>query len=380
MGAKTGIEWTGATWSPNKGCERVSPGCQNCYAERLAGRFCGTGLPMEGFAELMSSGARWTRRVELDPERLAIPLRWKRPRSIFVNSQSDTFHEKLSVQDIACVFGAMAAAPQHTFQVLTKRSRRMVEWFAWLHCELVAPGLRFVVPALIEHAAARARAAGHEDVADRLCKAANDRAGVSTWPLPNVLLGVSVEGPDWLSRVDDLLSIRNPAGHFVSAEPLLAGLTLKPHLASFCKEHDFPGGMCTFSCPKRRQGLSWVIVGGESGGANARSMDVAWARKIVRECKAAGVACFIKQLGAYPHSGEEGAGWAADFASGSDKHWRWDDRPVPHGIISVYEQRHKKGGDPEEWPLDLRVRELPEVLVQRARDFEALEATRRGRS
>src|SRR3990167_943690 len=128
MGADSKIEWTrgddgtpGATWNPTRGCSRVSSGCKNCYAERVAERFSGHGQPYAGLAT--RSPARWTGEVRLVPEMLGAPLRWQ-PRRIFVNSMSDMFHEVLSDEEIAAVFGVMAAAPQHTIHILTKRPER----------------------------------------------------------------------------------------------------------------------------------------------------------------------------------------------------------------------------------------------------------------
>ena len=137
-----GIAWTDVTWNPVRGCSRVSEGCRNCYAERMATRFSGPGQPYEGLVTVPAGGrhgesgrartgirGKWNGVVRLIPERLADPLHWRRPRKVFVNSMSDLFHESLSNEQIAAVFGVMAAAPQHTFQVLTKRANRMLAWF-----------------------------------------------------------------------------------------------------------------------------------------------------------------------------------------------------------------------------------------------------------
>ena len=123
MGDATSISWTDATWNPVRGCSRVSDGCRNCYAETVAARFSGPGQAYEGLADRARKGSKWTGVVRMVPEHLADPMRWKRPRRIFVNSMSDLFHESLSNEQIAAVFGVMAAAPQHTFQVLTKRGQ-----------------------------------------------------------------------------------------------------------------------------------------------------------------------------------------------------------------------------------------------------------------
>src|SRR3990170_2369205 len=97
MGTMTKIEWTDSTWNPVRGCTRVSEGCRNCYAERIAARFSGPGQRYQGFARMTpSDGARWTGKVELIPDKLEEPLHWRKPRRIFVNSMSDLFHETLA--------------------------------------------------------------------------------------------------------------------------------------------------------------------------------------------------------------------------------------------------------------------------------------------
>ena len=139
MSQKSKIEWTDATWNPVRGCSRVSEGCRNCYAERIAARFNGfqfDGMaadsvrfqPFSGFAEMTKAGPRWTGKVELIESALDAPLHWKKPRRIFVNSISDLFHESLPDEAIDRVFAVMALCPQHTFQVLTKRPERMLWW------------------------------------------------------------------------------------------------------------------------------------------------------------------------------------------------------------------------------------------------------------
>src|SRR5271156_1075393 len=126
MGVKTSISWTDATWNPARGCSIVSPGCHNCYAMRVAARFSAKGEPYEGLAKFSSVKRlpQWTGKVRLVPEHLADPLRWTTPRRVFVNSMSDMFHDGLSNEHIAAVFGVMAASTRHTFQLLTKRARR----------------------------------------------------------------------------------------------------------------------------------------------------------------------------------------------------------------------------------------------------------------
>src|SRR5208337_3481337 len=125
---KTSIAWTEYTWNPVRGCSRVSKGCEHCYAERMAAR----GLPEmkspttgEPFAVMTPSGPHWTGKVELIPSMLDVPLRRKKPTTYFVNSTSDLFHERLPWRDIVSVFAVMFLARRHTFQILTKRAKRM---------------------------------------------------------------------------------------------------------------------------------------------------------------------------------------------------------------------------------------------------------------
>ena len=189
------IEWTDATWNPIRGCSRVSEGCRHCYAERVAARFSGPGQPYEGLVRISNTldGRKptgWNGTVRMVAEHLADPLRWKKPRRIFVNSMSDLFHERLTNEQIAAVFGVMAAAGSHTFQVLTKRAARMREWFAWAG----------------DHGASGARSACRASAALYL-GALPEPPGADTWPLPNVWLGVSAENQAAADeRIPDLLA------------------------------------------------------------------------------------------------------------------------------------------------------------------------------
>ena len=124
----TKIEWTETTWNPVRGCTRVSEGCRFCYAERIAARFSGRGLAFEGFAKQTESGPQWTREVLPIHALLNEPLKWKKPKRIFVNSMSDLFHEKIELDFIRDVFSVMQTAHWHKFQVLTKRSTRLLQY------------------------------------------------------------------------------------------------------------------------------------------------------------------------------------------------------------------------------------------------------------
>jgi protein gp37 len=169
MSDQSGIEWTDATWNPVTGCTKVSPGCKNCYAERLAVRLRAMGNPRyrNGFA------------VTLHPDQLTLPLRWRRPKRVFVNSMSDLFHEAVPDEYIRDVFDVMAKADWHTFQILTKRSTRLV-------------ALASDLP----------------------------------WP-PNVWQGVSVESARYIWRIAGLQMV--PAAvRFLSVEPLLGAIPNLP--------------------------------------------------------------------------------------------------------------------------------------------------------
>lgn len=213
-----GIAWCDETWNPIRGCSRVSEGCRACYAEAFAARFAKPRQPYHGLAEMTPSGPRWTGKVRLVPEHLADPLKWRKPRRVFVNSMSDLFHEGLKNEEIAAVFGIMAAAPRHTFQVLTKRPERMLEWFCWY--DENRNKRRFRHPELIEHAAAIVRPIIGDD-ADIIFRAANACAGRDSWPLPNVWLGVSVENQKTADERIPLLLQAPAALRWVSFEPAL---------------------------------------------------------------------------------------------------------------------------------------------------------------
>ncbi len=333
----TSIQWSQLVWNPLRGCSRVSPGCENCYAETIAERFSGPGLHFEGYAE---RGKGWTRKVSLlGGDKLLDPLHWKAPRKIFVNSMSDLFHEAITNEQIAAIFGVMAACPQHTFQVLTKRAARMRAWFAWME---------------------EARVLGSEPLAECLLGAispgtTSSRARLAAltvkrpWPLPNVHLGVSVENQHYADeRIPDLL--HTPAVvRWVSAEPLLDGIELGRYLDSqgwyAQKVWTAPGSA---PIPPHHQGsLDWVVVGGESG-HHARPFDLVWARALLNQCGRYHVPIFVKQLG----------------AKAFDQLVMDDQRRPLGGVRRLLTDSH--GGDMDEWPIDLRVRQWPDDPVARA--------------
>lgn len=289
MGDKTTIGWTDATWNPIRGCSRVSPGCQHCYAETVAGRFCGPGQAYEGLVKITAGGdRRWNGEVRMVPEHLGDPLRWRRPRRIFVNSMSDLFHEALTNEQIAAVFGVMAAAPQHTFQVLTKRAERMHAWFAWAGREFALrqrgiTSAPHVFRAMLD-AAFEELGKPHKPALDASWSAHED----DLWPLPNVWLGVSVEDQERTERIPWLL--KTPARiRFLSCEPLLGELDIRQH---------FGPQSLSFSASGRgalARGIDWVIAGAESG-RGARPCEVGWLRSLRDQCRAPyAVPFFLKQ-------------------------------------------------------------------------------------
>lgn len=222
----TKIEWTDKSWNPVTGCTKVSAGCQNCYAETIAKRFWGD----RKFSD-----------VQCHEDRLDYPLKWKKPQRIFVNSMSDLFHEDVPDSFIDDIFFVMSQAQQHTYQILTKRPKRMMEWMN--------------------------REAWDE--------------GAPSW----AWLGVSIENQEVLDERAQLLLQTPAAIRFVSLEPLLSEVDLSPYLDSYLP-------------------LDWVIVGGESG-HGARPVDPAWVHKIHTDCIIAKVPFFFKGWGAFsPNSGK----------------------------------------------------------------------------
>lgn len=329
MSEHSAIEWCDATWNPVRGCTKVSPGCAHCYAETFAERFRG----VKGHAYEQGFDPRTA------PDKLDEPLRWKKPRRVFVNSMSDLFHEEFSFEYIAQVFSVMALADQHIFQVLTKRPERAREFFklAYSFWPEIVPEIAGLDPSANVF---------HHHVIDPVPPAWQRRmaqiedTNAELLPLPNVWLGVSVETQRWADeRIPILLEI--PAAiRFVSYEPALGSVDFATHLG-IAPNHDDLSGL-----------LHWIIVGGESG-PKARPFDVQWARDTIRQCRRAGVACFVKQLGSKPVEQDRDFLW---------QEWRKLGASTSEfrGQLSIH-LTDRKGGDPAEWPDDLRVRELPEA-------------------
>lgn len=349
------IEWTDATWNPLRGCSRVSEGCRHCYAEVVARRFAGPGKPYEGLVRLTAEGkprARWNGTVRQVPEHLGDPLRWRKPRMVFVNSMSDLFHESVPFEYIAAVFGVMAAAPQHTFQVLTKRPERAAEFFAW-----AAEG-GHLSPGDALRRCRRAAADALDTVsAGGLGLALRYLGCAEAWPLPNVWIGVSVEDQATANeRIPVLLGV--PAAvRWVSYEPALGPVRWR----SGC-DYNWLTPVHLGSGPKPH-GLDWIVVGGESG-PGARPFDLAWARQAIEQAREAGVPVFVKQLGARPYVSSDSLAKLLGVDP-FDLHEGLDGEDLDPERVAL-RTRDRKGGAMDEWPEDLRVREFPHAFGGRA--------------
>lgn len=306
---KNPIGWTDVTWNPTDGCEVCSPGCANCYAMRFAGRFAKPGERYHGLVSIAKNKrAVWTGQSRLDAGKLAKPLFWRKPRMVFVNSMSDLFYEGFTNEQIVAVFGVMAACPQHQFQVLTKRARRMREWFEWLDRSVDQEAAEWsgrecvvdIHDARRECLVDTLEEAGCEALSGRVCHLGLTTGTPIRWPLPNVWLGVSTENQAAADeRIPDLLA--TPAAvRFISAEPLLGPIDLTrwtnptcPH----CGDRNEPprrDSTCENCGEVWSPHLQWIISGCESG-PGARPADVAWLRSLRDQCAEAGVPYFLKQ-------------------------------------------------------------------------------------
>lgn len=360
MSTKTGIAWTQSTWNPLTGCRRVSSGCAHCYAIKDVWRMAhnpnaALAQANHGLVERQNNGQLdWTGVVNFHPQRLDIPLHWKRPRRIFVNSLSDLCAEGVDPAWFAEILTVMLLAPQHRFQVLTKRPERLYQL-------LTDPVL---------YDAVLTYANKYRAVMPRLCSVglSNPTRHPARW----IWWGVSVEDQATADARIPWLQQTPAAVRFVSYEPARGPV-------------DFAHGLHLARCPSRgpwskalrcglwrdhspephsallptgapwfaRPALDWIICGGESG-PEARCTPIAWLRDVVRQCQSAGVACFVKQLGrrpfwdGYGHIGADHLHYQPGMLDGVDGYF-----------LDLY--RDKEGRNPEEWPEDLRVQEWPDA-------------------
>ena len=258
---RTKIQWSEYSWNPISGCSATSEGCRNCFAARMAATRLKHHPRYEGLAVIENGRARWTGEVRLN-DVLDQPLHWRKPRRVFVASMGDLFHPDVYPSFICGVWQVMRECPQHTFQILTKRPRRM---------------LRLIKTYIADH-----------------------ELGIE--PLPNVHLGVSVENQAAADERIPLLLQTPAAVHYVSVEPYLSVVDLMPYLP--CPHCDGNGiinygYMRGHDCAcKGRNAITWVICGGESG-PGARPMDPDWVRDLRDQCQVADVPFFFKSWGAW---------------------------------------------------------------------------------
>lgn len=339
MADKTAIEWTDATWNPIRGCSRVSDGCRNCYAEGQAARIIamdrGRGVPEgEGaYDGLLAKGGQWNGLIKVVEDAIHQPLRWQKPRRIFVNSMSDLFHENVPDKVIDRIFAVMALACRHTFQVLTKRPERMKTYLNTPNREGIIKGSAWEL-------------LGHMPT--------QSNAGMKApWPLPNVWLGVSIENQAAADERIPLLLESPAAVRWLSMEPLLGPVEL-PRMDFHCDVCGgtgilarWPKGKCNYckrgsipaisTDPKfgtpatPMRSIDWVVVGGESG-PNARPMHPEWVRAVRRQCAEADVPFLFKQWGEWaPGECVERNSGTAATATLSSNLWRYGTENLAHG-------------------------------------------------
>jgi protein gp37 len=285
MADRTEISWTDSTWNAVTGCSKVSEGCRNCYAAKLAPRLAAMG--QKGYTRLPWTKKNAPENVFLHEDRLEKPLRWKKPRRIFVNSMSDLFHEQVPDEFIDKVFAVMGMAgeradprdldealPAHTFQILTKRPERMAAYLNdWDRQHRIIEAIESL---------------GYDGEQMDLWHSQG-------WPLKNVWLGTSVEDQKAADeRVPHLLE--TPAAvRFLSCEPLIGPVELmKFYPATDGRGWESVALTSTLAGGQKLHLIDWVIAGGESG-PGYRPMDPAWPRSLRDQCIAAGVSFFYKQ-------------------------------------------------------------------------------------
>jgi protein gp37 len=297
----TQIEWTDATWNPITGCSVVSAGCKHCYAMKLAGTRLQHHPSRAGLTVETKAGPVWSGQVRFNEQWLDQPMKWKRPRRIFVCAHGDLFHESVPFDWIDRVFAVMALAPHHTFQVLTKRPARMLEYIAY--------------------DADIGRAGFVEGRARQMATIPAHLTLATAWPFRNVWLGVSVEDQATADERIPLLLETPAAVRWISAEPLLGpvdltdvdggawrGLPAEEWLDDMDDDDSPPAmridalageklhrfGDYVERCPR----IDWAVAGGESG-TGARPMHPDWARSLRDQCADASVPFLFKQWGAW---------------------------------------------------------------------------------
>lgn len=291
--SKTKIEWTDTVWNPVVGCSKISAGCTHCYAERMANRLAHIPATAKRYAGVVKGG-RWTGKINTFTDALDEPRHWRKPRMVFVDSMSDLFHERVPFAFILCVYDIMIGCPQHTFQILTKRPDRALEFYRyWENLPIHAHG---------------------------------------QYPPKNIWLGVSAENQQAADeRIPILLQI-DAAVRFVSCEPSLGPVDMKGWI--------YKNGMWLAGDNR----IDLVIAGGETG-SGARPMHPNWARWLREQCQLAGASFFFKSWGE----------WLPDsqVAEHNPRHWPLFSRR-PFGTLDINGE-FTPGVYPAKFPVDQQV-------------------------
>ena len=281
--ADTKIEWCDKSWNPIAGCSKCSPGCLNCYAERMAKRLYWMGMAKPAtLPEYMKFENGWKKgHIELCEHRLNQPFHWRKPRRIFVCSMSDLFHEKVPFEFILKMVGITIATPWHTYLILTKRPKRMHEFFAcWPDGWFIREGMKystfsnefFAIDSIKEILPDLSKANDYwKNNYDQSKRGKLD--GPVSFPQPNLHLGVSISNQAEADEKIPILLQIPAAVRFVSLEPLLEWIDL----------------------PFFYSKLNWVIVGAESG-PKKRDCNIDWITGIVNQCKFSNIPVFVKQI------------------------------------------------------------------------------------
>lgn len=279
------IGWCTDTLNPVVGCSPVSEGCNNCYAARMASRFCKTGEPFNGLVqrgfEIPPNGKcnpQFLNKTRFYPDLLEKPFHWKKTRRIFITSMGDLWHPSVTNEEIAEVFGVIAECPQHIFLDLTKRPERRLEWFDWLKISRTPFDHEYKIYLSI--------------------------GNIFEKPLPNYWCGVSVENQKTADDRIPLLLQTPAAKRFMSYEPALEEIWIFEYFRSLKSNHvpKGPHGR-NLPCPTRNKsefgewcscGIDMVICGAETG-PHKRHMNLDWARSVRDQCAASGVHFWFKK-------------------------------------------------------------------------------------
>jgi len=293
----TTIAWTDETINPIVGCSRISAGCQNCYAASAA-----KSARLQQFPQYQKV-ANWNGTTEFVENQLHKPYQWKKSKRIFLGSMTDLFHENTPFSWLEEIMAMVEETPQHTYQILTKRPQRMIEFFDWYSA---------------------------------LCS--DESIGDIKWRMPdNIWLGVSCENQAMADKRIPLLLEIPAKVRFLSCEPLLEPLDLSKFLPIEWSEiaEDWIESWPGVGSYNVNDYPNWIIVGGESG-TGARPCHVDWIRDIASQCQSAKVPVFVKQLGSNVISS-----------------------PYIDGVKSHYKLKDRKGADINEFPDDLRLQQFP---------------------